>query len=89
MNLVIYLQNLASSTLTLFATIFEFFGQLPFFVLLCALLYLNVNKEIGYKFGLTYMTGFAVGSLFLKNVINRPRPYQEEASLLSMRNIPT
>ena len=86
MNLVVYLQSLASSTLTLIATIFEFFGQLPFFVLLFALLYLVVNKEIGYKFRLTYATGFVVGSLALKNIINRPRPYQAEASLQSMRN---
>jgi len=86
MNLVVYLQSLASSTLTLIATIFEFFGQLPFFVLLFALLYLVVNKETGYKFWLTYATGFVVGSLALKNIINRPRPYQAEASLQSMRN---
>ena len=86
MNLVIYLQSLASNTLTMFATIFEFFGQLPFFVLLFALMYLVVNKEVGYKFWLTYATGFVVGSLALKNIINRPRPYQKEASLLSMRN---
>jgi len=86
MNLVVYLQSLASSTLTLIATIFEFFGQLPFFVLFFALLYLVVNKETGYKFWLTYATGFVVGSLALKNIINRPRPYQAEASLQSMRN---
>ena len=70
----------------MFATIFEFLGQLPFFVLLFAIFYLIVNKEVAYKFWLTYFSGFAIGSLALKNIINRPRPYQQDASLLAMRN---
>lgn len=81
MNLVEYLQSLASITLSTIATIFEFFGTLPFFVLLFAIFYLVYNKKFAYNYFLTYATGFVIGSLFLKNVIGRARPYSINSNL--------
>ena len=86
MDLVVFFQDLATNFLTLLSTIFEFIGQLPFFVVLFAILFLNYNKKYAYKFWLTYSSGFVVGSLFLKNVLKAPRPYQDNKSLLAMRN---
>ncbi|MBQ3213905.1 MAG: tRNA (adenosine(37)-N6)-threonylcarbamoyltransferase complex ATPase subunit type 1 TsaE [Clostridia bacterium] len=86
MDLVVFFQSLATNFLSLIATIFEFIGQLPFFVVLFAILFLNFNKKYAYKFWLTYASGFVVGSLFLKNVVQASRPYQDNKSLLAIRN---
>lgn len=81
MNLVEYLQSLASVTLSTIATIFEFLGGLPFFVLLFAIFYLIYSKKFAYNYFLTYAGGFIFGSLFLKNVVGRLRPYAVNSSL--------
>ena len=85
MELVSYLQSLSTTFLTTVATVFEFLGKPEFFILLFAIMFLIYNKSFAYKFWISYTTGFVVGSLILKNVIARQRPYQVDESLLSMR----
>ena len=85
MNLVIALQNIQSSFLTIIATVFGYLGQLPFFVLLFAILFLIVDKNTALKHWLSYAVGFILGSLVLKNIIRRPRPYEINPSLLVQR----
>jgi len=86
MDFVFYLQSFATSILTTFATIFEFLGRTPFFVLLFAFTFLLYDKKFAYKYFLTYSSGFIVGSLFLKNVVQRKRPYDIDESLMSVRS---
>lgn len=86
MDLVVFLQSLATPFLSVLATIFDFLGNLPFFVILFSLLFLVYNKKFAYKLWLTYFAGFAIGSLALKNIIARPRPYQQNATLLATRS---
>ncbi len=81
MNLVEYLQSLASPALSTIANLFNFLGGVPFFVLLFAIFYLSYNKKFAYNYFLTYASGFAVGSLLLKNVIPRARPYVTNTNL--------
>ena len=84
MNLVLALQNMASNWLTILATVFNFFGQLPFFVLIFAFIYLNIGKSASFKFWLTYVTGFVLGSLLLKNIISRQRVVNHQQSFLQL-----
>lgn len=86
MELIEYLQSLATNGLTMVATIFEFLGQLPFFIIMFALFYLVFDKKFAFKYWLTYFLGFAIGSLALKNIIANPRPYQKNASLRAIQN---
>ena len=86
MELIEYLQSLATNGLTMVATIFEFLGQLPFFIIIFALFYLVFDKKFAFKYWLTYFLGFAIGSLALKNIIANPRPYQKNASLRAIQN---
>lgn len=85
MDLIISLQNLATPFITIVLLIFDFLGQTSFFVLLFAILYLFINKEIAYKYLLSYEAGFAIGVFGLKNIIKRSRPYAQNLSLLSTR----
>lgn len=86
MQLIISLQNLSNPIFTFFLTIFDFFGQTSFFVLLFSILFLFVNKELAYKFFISYQIGFVVGSLVLKNIVKRLRPYDQNQSLFSTRS---
>lgn len=85
MELVSYLQSLSTTLLSTIATVFEFLGKPEFFILLFAIMFLIYNKTFAFKFWISYLTGFVVGSLILKNVIARQRPYQVNESLFSMR----
>ncbi len=87
MNLIVSLQKLATGWLTTIATVFDFLGQLPFFVLLFAFFFLIVNKTYAFKYWLAYASGFIFGTLLLKNVINRPRPFEANESLFASRNL--
>ena len=87
MNLIESLQSLASITLSSFATVFEMLGCLPIFVILFALFYLVYNKKFAYNYFLTYASGFIIGSLFLKNVIRRARPYEVNINLKANRDV--
>ena len=82
MELIEYIQEIASTFLTTMSTIFEFFGSISFFVFLFAIFYLIYNKNFAFKYFCCYLAGFIVGSLFLKNVINKPRPYEVNSQLL-------
>lgn len=85
MDLIVSLQNLASPFITFVLTIFDFFGQTSFFVVLFAILFLFIKKDTAFKYLLSYELGFLVGSLGLKNIIKRLRPYAQNSTLLSTR----
>lgn len=86
MNLVYLLQQSANEFLTYLFSVFDFLGQMSFFVCIFAVFYLFVNKSIAYKYFLTYQTGFILSSLALKNIIKRQRPYAQDEALLSNRS---
>lgn len=87
MNLIVYLQKLATGWLTTIATVFDFLGQLPFFVLLFAFMFLIINKKYAFKYLITYAIGFIFGTLLLKNIVKRPRPFEVNESLMASRNL--
>ncbi|MBQ3047628.1 MAG: tRNA (adenosine(37)-N6)-threonylcarbamoyltransferase complex ATPase subunit type 1 TsaE [Clostridia bacterium] len=86
MNLVNWLQNSASEFLTFIFSIFDYFGQISFFIWIFAIFYLFIDKGFAYKYFLAYQTGFIFSTLFLKNIIKRQRPYAQDDALLSNRN---
>lgn len=86
MNLVYLLQQSASGFLTILFSLFDFLGQISFFVCLFAFFYLFINKSTAYKYFIGYEAGFIMGSLILKNIIRRQRPYIQDESLLSNRS---
>ena len=85
MNLIISLQNMATPFITFILTVFDFLGQNSCFVLIFAIIFLFVKKEAAFKYLLSYQVGFALGSLALKNIVKRVRPYEQNQSLLSTR----
>lgn len=86
MSLVLFLQGLSSSFLTFICALFDFLGQNYFFVFCFALFYLVVNKDFAYKFFVSYVFGFSISNLALKNIFRRPRPYVVNDSILSERS---
>ena len=86
MNLVYLLQQSASEFLTIIFSLFDFLGQISFFVCLFAFFFLFINKNTAYKYFLGYQYGFIASSLIIKNIVKRPRPYVQDQSLLSNRN---
>lgn len=86
MNLVYLLQQSANGFLTILFSLFDFLGQISFFVCLFAFFYLFINKSTAYKYFIGYETGFILSSLVIKNIVKRQRPYVQDESLLSNRN---
>ena len=86
MNLILFFQGIANSFLSFLFSIFDVFSNIDFFVFIFAILFLLVDKEIGFKYFLSTCFGFIFGSLFLKNTVKRLRPYEVNQEIIADRS---
>lgn len=86
MDLVLYFQNISSVFLSFLFSIFDLFSSIDFSIFVFAILFLIVDKKVGFKYFLSVCFGFLFGSVFLKNVVKRPRPYEMNKEIITDRS---
>lgn len=86
MDLVLFFQEISNSFLSFFFSIFNVFGGLEFALFVFAILFLVVNKSIGYKYFLSSCFGFFIGTVFIKNTVRRLRPYDVNTEIITNKS---
>ncbi len=86
MNLIQSIQSLDSPFFNILMEIFCFLFSHMAFVFLFAIFYLLVNKNDAIKLGFCYSLSFIFGGVFLKNVVNSPKPYIKNPEFFAVRN---
>ena len=85
MSLIQSVQSLSSTFFNVFMEILSFCFSHMAFVFLFAIIFLIVSKDDAKKLGFAYSLSFLFGGLFLKNVVDSPKPYIKNPELFAVR----
>ena len=86
MELVMYFQKMSTSFLSFLFSIFDAISGFDFFLFVFAILFLVLDKQFGYKYFLSLCIAFFTGTVVLKNIIKRLRPYELNSEIITERN---